>query len=46
MKKDNVVLHHITIHEFRHGHASSLFSARATIKEVQDCLDMMVFKLH
>lgn len=38
MKDDNVILPHISIHGFRHSHASALFSAGATIKEVQERL--------
>ena len=38
MKKDNVILPHITIHGFRHSHASAMFAAGATIKEVQERL--------
>ena len=38
MKADNVTLPHISIHGFRHSHASALFSAGATIKEVQERL--------
>ncbi|WP_125713018.1 site-specific integrase [Companilactobacillus kedongensis] len=38
MKLDNVTLPHITIHGFRHSHASALFAAGATIKEVQERL--------
>ncbi|CAJ1202134.1 Tyrosine recombinase XerC [Companilactobacillus paralimentarius] len=38
MKANNVTLPHISIHGFRHSHASALFSAGATIKEVQERL--------
>lgn len=38
MKDDNIALPHISIHGFRHSHASALFSAGATIKEVQERL--------
>jgi len=38
MKDDNVILPHISIHGFRHSHASAMFSAGATIKEVQERL--------
>ena len=38
MKDDNVILPHISIHGFRHSHASALFAAGATIKEVQERL--------
>lgn len=36
--KDNVDLPDITLHGFRHTHASALFSAGATVKEVQERL--------
>lgn len=32
------IKHRITIHGFRHSHASALFSAGATVKEVQERL--------
>jgi len=38
MKDDDVVLPHITIHGFRHSHASAMFASGATIKEVQERL--------
>ena len=38
MKQDDIVLPHITIHGFRHSHASAMFAAGATIKEVQERL--------
>ena len=38
MKADKVILPKLTIHGFRHTHASALFSAGATIKEVQERL--------
>jgi len=38
MAKDKVILPHLTIHGFRHSHASALFAAGASIKEVQERL--------
>ncbi|WP_334330142.1 site-specific integrase [Companilactobacillus sp. HBUAS59699] len=38
IKKDSVKLPYISIHGFRHSHASALFAAGATIKEVQERL--------
>lgn len=38
IKDDDITLPKITIHGFRHTHASALFSAGATIKEVQERL--------
>ncbi|WP_125588376.1 site-specific integrase [Companilactobacillus jidongensis] len=38
IKDNNVTLPKITIHGFRHSHASALFAAGATIKEVQERL--------
>ena len=35
---DSTVLPTITVHGFRHSHASALFAAGATIKEVQERL--------
>ena len=38
IENDNVDLPRITIHGFRHTHASALFAAGASIKEVQERL--------